>query len=171
MAAYDAARVSPCKAGRSRANNSAFPACNRLGLEPFQHAAEQGQCPLPLKQPLGGQLVGRLAIVAALGVEPVDRYDRDAAAAFGGPIVVATIGQVVLAGRPEERAEPALRLVQARQVAAFEKVGEEALDDILGLIRRTTMTPDKGVEREPVIAAQLLQCRRGRAGRPDRRRE
>ncbi len=42
----------------------------------------------------------------------------------------------MIAGRSQERAEAALRLVEARQVAPFEEVGEEALDEVLGSVRR-----------------------------------
>jgi hypothetical protein len=66
--------------------------------------------------------VGRLAAVATLGAETVEGDDRPAAAALLGPVVVATIGQVVGAGGPQEGAEAALGAVQARQVAPLQQV-------------------------------------------------
>jgi hypothetical protein len=117
----------------------------RLIFEPLQHAAEYCQRPLALKQTLSGQVVVRLAIVAALGLEPVDGNDRDSSTTFGGPIVVAAIGQVVLAGRAQEGAEPAFRLVHACHIASLNQVGEESLDEILGLVGRESITTDKGI--------------------------
>ena len=101
--------------------------------------------------------MGRLSPVAVLGVEAVDRYDGSLSAALRGPVVIAAIGQVVLAGGPQEGAEPALRAIEIRQITPLQQVGEEALDDILGLMRRTAAATDEGVEGEPVIAAQFLK--------------
>jgi hypothetical protein len=106
--------------------------------------------------------VGRLAAVAALRVKPVDGHDRPPPAAPGGAVVVAAVGQIVGARGPQEGAEPAPRLIEPCQVAAPQQVGEEALDQVLGLVGRVAAAAGKGVEGEPVVAAEPLQRGAGR---------
>jgi hypothetical protein len=85
----------------------------------------------------------RFPRIPSLGVEPVYGHDRDVPPALLGPIMIAAIGQVMLAGGTKKRAETALRSLYRRKVASFEQVGEEALD--------------KSVERKPVVAAEILE--------------
>jgi hypothetical protein len=107
----------------------------RLVFEPLQDTLQQGQRPLTFGPSFGSHLVRRLMAVAALGVETVDWYDGSTLAAFRGSIMIAAIGQVVLACGPEERAKPTLRPIDVCQITSLQEVGEEALDEILGLVR------------------------------------
>ena len=79
------------------------------------------------------------------------------------------IGQEPAHGRQQERAEPALLPVGARDPVLGQQPGEELLRQVLRVRRRMAPPPHVGIEGIPVSAAQLLQravrLRRG-CGRP-----
>jgi hypothetical protein len=79
--------------------------------------------------------------------------------ALQGPIMIAAIGQVMLAGGTEKGAKTALRSLYRRKVASFKQVGEEALNDVLGIGGRGAPAADKCVERKPVVAAEIFKRR------------
>ena len=132
-----------------------------LGVEAGEDVVEQGQGPPPLEEPLGRQVVARLAAETRLRRQSVDR-DRDpAAAAFDGPLPVVVPGQVVRAAGHQERAKPSPLRLQPAEVVAFQQFGEEALDQVLRRLRVVALAPDEGIEGIPVVAAESFQRRAG----------
>ena len=98
-----------------------------------------------------------LAAVAPLGIELVDGHEFPSPPTAGGAIVVAAVGPVMQERGAEKRAKSAPALVEARQRAALEQVGEEALDKVVGFVRRMSLVAAKGVEREPIVAAEIRE--------------
>ena len=142
-----------------------------LGLEPSQDVLEQRCGPLALEEPLGREVMGRLAAIAILGGGDVDRHDGLAAAALEPPLVIVAVGQVVRARGHQERAEPPLAPVDRGQALSLQQSGEEALDEILGRFRVVPPSADERIERVPVRPAELGQrvARPARIDRPPSR--
>jgi hypothetical protein len=72
--------------------------------------------------------------VTALGVKKIDHDMPPAAASLEGPIVLAAVGQVVAAAGPEEGTEPASLPVGGSQVPPLDQIGEEALNEVAGVV-------------------------------------
>jgi hypothetical protein len=100
--------------------------------------------------------VGWLVEVTPFGVTRVDRDGRSPSAPLERPVMIAAMGQEVVASGPEERPEPAPRRVGLRQVAPLDQVGEEPRDEVAGLFAIDTQTSGEGGERIPVIAAETF---------------
>jgi hypothetical protein len=110
-------------------------------------------------------------------------FERDrfqAATALLGFHAVPFVRQEMVEAGEQEGTEPPLRTVGFGELAPLEQAGEKRLGQVLGIRRRMTATPDKGVERIPVGAAQVRQglprvggvaASRGRHQRPACRQE
>ena len=109
-----------------------------LAAEPVDDAAEEGQGPGPVEDPLRGHLVGGFEGVAALGIEGVDGERRPAPAPLGRVLPVASVRQVPGADGAQERAEAAPGRVRPRDQVALQDVGEEVLGPVLRLLGRVT---------------------------------
>ena len=135
-----------------------------VGGQPVEGAAEQRQGPGAVEEPLGGQVVGRLDEVAALGVAGVDRHRRPVAAPLLGPVAVAAAGQEEAAVGAEEGAEAARAAVGGGEDGLLQQPGEVLLGQVEGVGLAVTQAPDQRIDRVPVRRAQLAE-RRGRRPR------
>ena len=72
--------------------------------------------------------------------------------------MVILIGEKVLQGAEQKRAQPTLLAAGAAQGFLFEQMGKKCLGQVLCILRRMALSPDESVERRPVGAAELLQC-------------
>jgi hypothetical protein len=102
-----------------------------------------------------------LAGVAGFGVQAIDGENRLVAAAFGGSVMVAEIGEVMIAGCAEIGAKAALRRLDFGKVTAFEQVGQETLDGVFSLVIGQAAATDEGVEWEPVVSAEGFESLAG----------
>ncbi len=144
--------------GRRWSNRSDLPATAGLRFQASQDVSEQDHRPAPLKETFGRQIVGRFVDVTSFGVLQVDRDGSSASSSLHRTVMLASMGQEVAAGGSEKRAEPATRRIGFRQVATLDQVGKKSLNEVAGLLSIKALTTGKGIERIPVIAAQLLQC-------------
>ena len=130
-----------------------------LGVEAGLDVLEQGQGPSAFEEPLGREVVARLAAEPRFRYEGIDR-DRDSPpAAPGGSLPLVVPGQVMGAAGHQERAEPAPIRVQAAEVVALQQAGEQPLDQVLRRLRVVPLAADEGIERMPVVAAEPLERR------------
>ena len=86
-------------------------------------------------------------------------------AAFQGLVALTLMRQEVGAGRPQKRSEAAARGVRAGQVAPFEQIGEEPLNEVAGIVGAKPPPAHERVQGIPVIAAEPLEG--GRASGSD----
>src|SRR5207249_958814 len=102
----------------------------------------------------------------------VERDVGATAAALLCGVVVVGVGQEVLAGGEQVRAEPAAGPVRGGEVVLLQQPGEERLGQVLGGVVVVAAAADVGVDREPVEPAQVGQRLAGvRGGRVRRGRD
>jgi hypothetical protein len=70
---------------------------------------------------------------------------------------VVFVGEEVLQGSEQKRAEPSLAAVGAAERVVFQQVNEERLRQILRVIRRMPAMPQKRVERRPVSLSEIRE--------------
>jgi hypothetical protein len=164
----------------------ALAACLVLGREGAHDAVQEAARPGGLEEILGPRVVRGLDGVALLAALELERQERPPAAALQGARGLRALGEEVLEGRQQERAEAPAPGVEAPDIAALEQVGEEALGRVARVLRAEAAPARVGVERVPRGRAQLLErearrrrivageardaapARRGEAARRDR---
>ncbi len=91
-----------------------------VGAQAIEDLLELRCGPAAIEFLLGGALVRRLDVVAALGGLEVERQRRGGATAFLRLLPVPLVGGVVLQGGEQERAEAAALLVRRLEIALVE---------------------------------------------------
>jgi len=124
-----------------------------FGAQALGHGVEEGERPLALENCLGGGMVGGFVAVAELGGITVEGDDF-AGVALLGVGKGAGVGEVVLHRGEEEGAEAAPGRGEAGEGVELEEPGEEALRQVLGIVRGMALAADESVERIPISLAQ-----------------
>ena len=89
-----------------------------------------------------------------------------ALAALLCPLVTSFVDQVVPAGGQQNGSKLTPLLVDGLQEVMLQQRQEEPVGQLLGLLRRIATPPDVGVERIPVVLAELGQSPRACAESP-----
>ena len=101
--------------------------------------------------------VGRFKLISLLAILVFERFQSSAATAFERFPSPIFIDQVVLQSREQEGAEPAALAIGQGQCALLEKVRQECLCQVLGVLRLVSGPPDVSIKRVPVSSAEGLQ--------------
>ena len=164
---------------RSQNPNAALPLLNvaeaegatslrREALLAAEDGVEEGEGPLAFEEVLGGDVVGGLvALVAVGGVGGGGCFDGDvglAAAAFFGGGFFPFVGEEALHEGEEEGAQAALFFAGAGESVALEEAVEECLGEVFGFVVGSAAAADVGVEGKPVEAAEVAEGAGGGVG-------
>ena len=106
---------------------------------------------IPFEQPF------RFLGMAFLRLVGVDGNDHCLPAALLGAGVSGVVHKVTPEGADQERTEPTPIALGGLEGWAGEKVLEEGLGQILGIMRRTAVAPEVGIKGKPILPAQLIQ--------------
>jgi hypothetical protein len=128
-----------------------------FGLEPLDDAFEQRQCPLPLEEPFGSQIMRRIVAVSLFGLGRVEAELLDPATAFDGQASLTGVRKIVRRRGSQERAQAALRTLDGLQVASREKLGDESLHQVLSIFAPVAPPSDHRIDGKPIKLAERLE--------------
>ncbi len=122
-----------------------------------QDLLKKRQRPPTIKYLFRSHALHRLNPVAGFGGLGIQGEKGSAAAALLGVGAIPFVGQEVLDARQKEGSKPAFFAGDAIEPAFFKKQGEERLGQVLGIVRIVPLASNKGVDRVPVICAEIFQ--------------
>ncbi len=109
------------------------------------------------RQPLGGFIVLRFVAIAVLHGVVIEGEQGLAAASLLRLAAPPFVGQKMVKCREQEGPEAAFVAIHRPQETLLKQPLEESLRQVLRLVRFMSATPDMGIERIPIGAAQTFQ--------------